>query len=154
MSSVSWKFLIKIASTWRREIKEQAPQMTLLYRDRTFRSSHRRCCIRKLLLKNFAISTGSTCSRVYFWKSCRPLRLCDMIHILKILYLVIFPKYYSCVSLIISNCFLAAAQSKHWVKNLSLYNLNRLWHGYVFRKYWNKINISEILLPCIATEIL
>ena len=35
----------------------------------------------------------------------------------------IFPKYYSCVPQIISNCFLAAAQSKHWVKNLSLYNL-------------------------------
>ena len=34
----------------------------------------------------------------------------------------IFPKYYSCVSLIILNCFLAAAQSKLWVKNLSLYN--------------------------------
>ena len=45
------------------------------------------------------------------------------IHISEILYSVIFPKYYSCVSLIISNCFLAAAQSKHWVKNLSLYNL-------------------------------
>ena len=35
----------------------------------------------------------------------------------------IFPKYYSYVSLIISKLFLAAAQSKHWVKNLSLYNL-------------------------------
>ena len=40
-----------------------------------------------------------------------------------ILYLVIFLKFYSCVSLIISNSFLAAVQSKHWVKNLSLYNL-------------------------------
>ena len=45
------------------------------------------------------------------------------IHISEILYSVIFPKYYSCVSLIISNCFFAATQSKHWVKNLSLYNL-------------------------------
>ena len=45
------------------------------------------------------------------------------IHIFVILYSVIFPKYYSYVSLIISNCFLAATQSKHWVKNLSLYNL-------------------------------
>ena len=31
----------------------------------------------------------------------------------------IFPRYYSCLSLIITNCFLAAAQSKHWVNNLS-----------------------------------
>ena len=45
------------------------------------------------------------------------------VHISEILYSVIFPKYYPCVSLIISNCFLAAAQLKHWVKNLSLYNL-------------------------------
>ena len=45
------------------------------------------------------------------------------IHISKILYSVIFPKYYSRVSQIISNCFLADAHSKHWVKNLSLYNL-------------------------------
>ena len=51
LSNVSWKFLIKIESTWRREIKEQAPQLTLLYRGRTVRSSHRRCCIRKLFLK-------------------------------------------------------------------------------------------------------
>ena len=51
LSNVSWKFSIKIESTWRREIKEQAPQLTLLYRGRTVRSSHRRCCIRKLFLK-------------------------------------------------------------------------------------------------------
>ena len=50
LCNVSWKFLIKIESTWRREIKEQAPQ-TLLYRGRTVRSSHRRCCIRKVFLK-------------------------------------------------------------------------------------------------------
>ena len=34
-------FLIKNETTWRREIKEQAPQLTLLYRGRTARSSHR-----------------------------------------------------------------------------------------------------------------
>ena len=34
------------------------------------------------------------------------------IHISEILYSVKCPKYYSCVSLIISNCFLAATQSK------------------------------------------
>ena len=51
LCNVSWKFLIKIESTWRREIKEQAPQLTLLYRGRTVRSSHQKCCI----FKNFAI---------------------------------------------------------------------------------------------------
>ena len=47
----SWKFLIKSENMWRREIKEQAPQLTLMCRGRTVRSSHRRCCIRKLFLK-------------------------------------------------------------------------------------------------------
>ena len=51
LGNVSWKFLIKIECTWRREIKEQAPQLSLLYRGRTVRSSHWRCCIRKLFLK-------------------------------------------------------------------------------------------------------
>ena len=51
LSNVSWTFLIKIESTWRREIKEQATQLILLYRGRTVRSSRRRCCIRKLFLK-------------------------------------------------------------------------------------------------------
>ena len=51
-SNYLWKFLIKIESTWRRKIKEQATHLTLLYRGRTVRSSHRRwCCIRKLFLK-------------------------------------------------------------------------------------------------------
>ena len=35
LSNASWKFLIKIKSKWRREIKEQAPQLTLLYCGRT-----------------------------------------------------------------------------------------------------------------------
>ena len=51
LSNISIRFLIKTESTWRREIKEQAPQLTLLYRGRTVRSSHRRCCIRKLFIK-------------------------------------------------------------------------------------------------------
>ena len=51
LCNVSWKFLIKIESRWRREIKEQAPHLTLLYHGRTVRSSHRRCCVRKLFLK-------------------------------------------------------------------------------------------------------
>ena len=45
--NVSWKFLIKSESTWRRVIQQQAPQLTLLYYGRTVRSSHRMCCIRK-----------------------------------------------------------------------------------------------------------
>ena len=51
LCNVSWKFLIKIKTTWRREIKEQAPQLTLHYLGRTARRSHRRCCLRKLFLK-------------------------------------------------------------------------------------------------------
>ena len=43
--------MIKIESTSRREIKEQTPHLTLLYCSRTARSSHRRCSIKKLLLK-------------------------------------------------------------------------------------------------------
>ena len=48
LSNVPCKFLIKIESTWRRE---QALQLTLLYHGRTVRSSHWRCCVRKLFLK-------------------------------------------------------------------------------------------------------
>ena len=45
------KFLIKIESTCRLEIKKQTPQLTLLYCGRTVRSSHMRCSIKKLFLK-------------------------------------------------------------------------------------------------------
>ena len=51
LCNVSRKFFIKIEITWRRENKEQAPQLTLLYRGRTVRSGHWRCCIRKLFFK-------------------------------------------------------------------------------------------------------
>ena len=51
LCNVSWKILIKIESTWRRNVKEQAPELTSLHRGKTARSSHRRCCIRKLFLK-------------------------------------------------------------------------------------------------------
>ena len=51
LCNVSRKLLIKIERTWRREIKEQSHQLTLLYRDGSVRSSHRRCCIGKLFLK-------------------------------------------------------------------------------------------------------
>ena len=39
LCNVSWKFLIKVESTLRCEIKEQAPQLTLLYHGRTIRRS-------------------------------------------------------------------------------------------------------------------
>ena len=51
LRNVSCKFLIKVESMWRREIKEQTPQLTLLHRGRPVRSSHRRCSIRKLFSK-------------------------------------------------------------------------------------------------------
>ena len=51
LCNTSWKFLIKIQSTWRHEIKEQSPQLILLYHSRTVRSSHWSYCIRKLFLK-------------------------------------------------------------------------------------------------------
>ena len=74
LCNVSWKFLIKIESTWRREIKEQAPQLTLLYRGRTVRSSHWRCCIRKLFL-NILQYPQETPVLESIFKSCRPLDL-------------------------------------------------------------------------------
>ena len=49
--NVSCEFLIKIESTWRREIKEKTLQLTSPYYGRTVTSSHRRYCIRKLFLK-------------------------------------------------------------------------------------------------------
>ena len=52
LCNVLHKFWIKIASTWRCEIKEQTPQLTLLYCGRTVRSNHLRCSInKKLFLK-------------------------------------------------------------------------------------------------------
>ena len=64
-------FLIKNESMWRREIKEQALQLTLLYCGKTVRSSHQRGSIKKAVLRNFTISLGNTCVRVSFLKSCR-----------------------------------------------------------------------------------
>ena len=55
------KVLIKMKSMWRCEIKEQTPTLTLLYCGRTVRSSQKKCSIKKDVLKNSPISTGSTC---------------------------------------------------------------------------------------------
>ena len=51
LCNVLSKLLIKIESTWRRETKEQTPQLTLLYCGRTVRRSHGSCSIKNLFLK-------------------------------------------------------------------------------------------------------
>ena len=66
LCNVLCKILIKIESTWRREIKEKTPQLTWLYRGRTIKSSRRRCSVKKLFLRISAISTGNTCVGVSF----------------------------------------------------------------------------------------
>ena len=39
------------AGGWEIQIPKQVPQLTLLYRGRSVRSSHQRCCLRKLFLE-------------------------------------------------------------------------------------------------------
>ena len=74
--NVLCKFWIKFESTWRREIKEQTPQPTLLYCGRTVRSPHRRCSMKKVVLRNFAIPAGNTRVGVFFLKSCWSKNIC------------------------------------------------------------------------------
>ena len=71
LCNVLWKFLIKVESTRRGEIKEQAPsaQLILLHCGRSARSSHQRCSLKKAVFKNFVISTGNTFAGVSFLKS-------------------------------------------------------------------------------------
>ena len=95
LCNVLLKVLIKIESTRRREIKEQTPQLTLLYCGRTVRSSHWRSSVKKTVLKNFEISTGNTCVGVSFSKSCnyikkRSRHRCFPVNIAKFLRLPIF----------------------------------------------------------------
>ena len=45
------KVLIKIESMWMRQIKEQTTQLTMLFRERTVRSNHWRCSLKKMFLK-------------------------------------------------------------------------------------------------------
>ena len=73
LCNVSLNFLIKIESTRRREIKEQAPQLTLLHHGRSVRSSHCRCCIRKLFLKILQYPRKHLCWGLFFKKN--PLNL-------------------------------------------------------------------------------
>ena len=63
LCNVSWKLLIKIESTWRRETKEQVPQLIYC----TVKGlSEANWEIKKAILKKFAISTGNICAGVYF----------------------------------------------------------------------------------------
>ena len=69
LCNVLLKFLIKIKSTWRREIKEQAPQLiycTVVVLSEAATGS----VYRKAILKNFAVSKGNTCVGVYSENSC------------------------------------------------------------------------------------
>ena len=50
-TNISRKVLIKIKSTWRRQTKEEAHKLTLLYRGKTVTGSHQSYCIRTLFLK-------------------------------------------------------------------------------------------------------
>ena len=61
-------FLFKIESMWRCKIKEQAPQLTLLYLGMTIRSSHQRCCIRKQFLKILQDLQETPVSESFFQK--------------------------------------------------------------------------------------
>ena len=78
LCNVSRKFLIKIDSMWRHEIKEQAPRLTLLYRSRTIRSNHRRCCLRKLFLRISQYLQEATVLESIFKKSA-DLQTCNFI---------------------------------------------------------------------------
>ena len=88
------------------QIKEQTPQLTLLYCGRTVRSCHWSCSTKKTVLKNFTISTGNPCWSL-FLKSCRaeglqlyqkdtPMQVvfCDYCKIFKTNYLTSFMVHY------------------------------------------------------------
>ena len=53
------------AATWAIVQESYSPQLTLLYRGRTFRSSHRRYCVRKLLLKFCNIHRKHLCCSLF-----------------------------------------------------------------------------------------
>ena len=62
-------FLIKFESTLKRKFKEQIPQLTLLYCDCSFRTSHQTFFYKIFVLKNFTISTGNIWVGVSFLKT-------------------------------------------------------------------------------------
>ena len=59
---------------WRCKIKEQAPQVTLLYFGMTIRSSHLRCCIRKQFLKILQDPEETPVSESFFLKKLQTFR--------------------------------------------------------------------------------
>ena len=67
LCNVLCKILI-IMRNQRAKIKEQTPQLTLLYQGRIFGSSHWSCSVKKQLIKNSPLSTGNTCVEVSFFK--------------------------------------------------------------------------------------
>ena len=54
LCNIFCKFLIKIESTWRCNIKEQTSLLTSLYCDRTVKSSYKRCSMKKKLFLNIS----------------------------------------------------------------------------------------------------
>ena len=101
------KFLIKFESTWRREIKEQALQLTLLYRGRTVRSSHRRFCIKKAVLKAVLYKKLALFKNVTGLKACnyikrRPQHRCFPVNITTFLRLSISKNIWE---LLLFDCF-------------------------------------------------
>ena len=78
LCNVLCKFLMKSESTWKYEIKEQAPQPTLLYCVSTVQSSQRRCYIKKLFLKILQYPQEAPVLESLFKKRCRTegLQLC------------------------------------------------------------------------------
>ena len=135
LCNVLCKFLIKIESTWRRGIKEQTPQLTLLYCGRTFRSSHRRCSIKEAVLKIFAISTWNTCVGVSFKKSCRSegLQLYyteTSTQVLSREYCEIFKTYFEKHRLLF-DCFNGSLSNGPKVSRSRMYDVVKL-HGVIF----------------------
>ena len=107
LCNVLCKFLIKFESTWRREIKEQALQLTLLYCGRTVRSSHRRFCIKKAVLKAVLYKKLALFKNVTGLKACnyikrRPQHRCFPVNITTFLRLSISKNIWE---LLLFDCF-------------------------------------------------
>ena len=52
--------------------------------------------------------------------------------------------HYRCFPVDFTNCFRTAILKRIFYNNSLENHLKRLWHGYIFRKYSNNINISTI----------
>ena len=78
LCNVLCKFLVKFESMWSRKIKEQTPQLTLLYCGRTVRSSHQRFSIKKLFLKISKYPQKTTMLE-YLFEKVAGLKACNFI---------------------------------------------------------------------------